>query len=99
MGDQDTVFADGVKFRGRELVLSLPRPIEIGGKMIRKAYVRQGVNADVLEAIRERPTVEAPLGDVSDAWRSALGRTRVEADEFSAEMDFGTVFRSRIDLG
>ena len=73
--DQDIVFADGQKFRGRELALSLPRPIEIGGKTIRKAYVRQGINADVLEAMREGPTVEAPLADVADGWRSTLGLT------------------------
>ncbi|RSY88179.1 hypothetical protein DAH66_06310 [Sphingomonas koreensis] len=98
VGALDTVFSEGLQFRGRELALTLPRPIEIGGKMIRKAYIRQGVNADVLEAMRERPTVEEPLADVAGGWRSALGRTMVEADELSAEMDFGTVFRSRIDL-
>ena len=97
-GKQDTVFADDMNFRGRELRLSLPRPIEIGGKTIHKAIIRQGINADVLEAMREQPTVETPLADSSNEWRAALGRTKVEANELSAEMDFGTVFRSRIDL-
>lgn len=97
--DQGALFAEGKRFIGRELTLSLPRPIEIGGRTIRKVNIRQGVAADVLETMREGPTVKAPLSDGPANVRGALGRTRVDADEFSAEMDFGTVFRSRIDLG
>jgi hypothetical protein len=83
-------------YRGRRSTVDLPRPILIDGQRILRVHLSQGVNKDILSELRERPTVDALLDDSDVAWRKAVGRTAVSADENRAIMKIGDVFRSEI---
>jgi hypothetical protein len=96
--DREVLPELGHQFRGRRLIFNLPRPVTVGEDRIFTVKVSQGVNEEVLAELSERPTVETPLTESDLNWRSAVGRTTVEADERQASMQIGEVFRSHITL-
>ncbi|GJI97637.1 hypothetical protein RugamoR57_43550 [Duganella caerulea] len=88
----------GNEFRGREIIIELPRGIHVNGKLVKKVLIKQGVNREALEELQERPTVEALADKAHVSWANLLGRSVVESDGPSATMRIGNVFRSELIL-
>lgn len=89
---------DGARFRGRELQFDLPRPIEIEGKRVVRAVVRQGVNEDVLGELRGRAIVDQPLPEEDTEWADTIGTTVVDTDANFARLRIGRLFTSELLL-
>jgi hypothetical protein len=88
----------GNEFRGREIIIELPRGIQVNGNLVKKVLIKQGVNREALEELQERPTVEDLADKAHVSWASLLGRSVVESDGPSATMRIGNVFRSELIL-
>lgn len=91
------VSADG-RFRGRVLEFDLPRSIEVDGRRVSRASVRQGVNHEVLGELAARPTVDELLPSAKVEWGSARGQTTVKGDGGYAELRIGDLFMAEIHL-
>lgn len=98
LDERDHIDLGGGKFRGRRLTFDLPRAIEVDGRRVVRARIRQGISDDVLREMRQEPNIEDPLADREREWRDRLGATVLEADEFGASMHIGQIFQARIDL-
>lgn len=88
----------GGQFRGREITLELPRGILVNGNPIKKVIIKQGVNREALEELKQQPTVEELADKEHASWAGLIGRTVVDSDGPHATMDIGNVFRSEIIL-
>lgn len=88
---------DGI-FRGREVVIELPRGILVNERQVRKVIIRQGVNREALEELEQRPTVEDLANKENALWTRLIGRSVVETNKLSATMRIGDIFRSEIVL-
>lgn len=86
------------RYRGRELVFDLPRPVYLDDEPVMRAVVRQGIDVDVLLQLRENPTLEEPTFDADVRWRGRIGRNVVVGDERSATMKIGSLFQSQLIL-
>lgn len=95
---QAAVFGGGGKYHGRERVFELPRPILVGGDQVTRAIIRQGVNAEVLAKLRERPTIDEPIVESGRYLSDSVGRNVVKGDEHSASMTIGELYRSELTL-
>ncbi len=86
-------------FRGREAVVMLPREVTLDGQSVRRVVIRPSVNREVLEEIRQQPSVEV-LADKAGTikWTSRIGQTMMEGQGRSATMRIGSIFRLDIDL-
>ncbi len=86
-------------FRGRETVVLLPREVVIDGQSVRKVVIRQGVNRDALEELKEQPSVEVLADQESTVkWTGRMGKSVVEGQGRSATMRIGSIFRLEIEL-
>lgn len=92
-----TIAFDG-RYRGRERVIDLPRPVVMDDVEVTRAIVRQGVDRDILAQVRARPTVEEPIEAAGLDWIGELGRTVVKGDERTAIMTIGDAYRSELIL-
>jgi hypothetical protein len=88
----------GDKFQGRQVSVTLPRPLLVGSQTVKSVRVSQGVNQQVLDALASRPLIEEPLQNGDTAWREALGETKFAGGDFEANLTIGTFFASRIEL-
>ena len=88
----------GGQFRGREITLELPRGILVNGNPIKKVIIKQGVNREALEELKQQPTVEELADKEHASWAGLIGRTVVDSDGPHATMGIGNVFRSEIIL-
>lgn len=86
------------RFRGREVLITLPRPILVDEREIVRVFVRQGVNTELLGQLRERPTIDEPNFDAAFDWADEIGRQSVEGSDLAAVMSIGNIFRSEIAL-
>lgn len=83
-------------FRGREVTIELPREVWVNELPVRKVNIRQGVNREALEELADNPTVEDLAGKDNVSWAGRIGRSVVEANNLSAKMSIGSIFRSEI---
>lgn len=88
----------GNVFKGREITIELPRGILVNGEFAKKVVIKQGVNRDALEELRERPTVEGPADKTHVSWAGLLGKSIIESDGPTATMRIGSAFRSELIL-
>ena len=77
----------------------LPREVTLDGQSVRRVVIRPSVNREVLEEIRQQPSVEV-LADKAGTikWTSRIGQTMMEGQGRSATMRIGSIFRLDIDL-
>tara|TARA_R110002072_G_scaffold64_9_gene436 strand:+ start:38514 stop:39605 length:1092 start_codon:yes stop_codon:yes gene_type:complete len=85
-------------YRGREVVIELPREIRVNEERIRTVIVTQGVSREALEELEHRPNVEEPAGEENVSWTGLIGRSAVKTDGLSATLRIGNIFRSEIKL-
>lgn len=85
-------------FRGREIPIELPRGIWVNEKPVRKVIIKQGVRREALEELEQTPTVEELADNKNVSWTRLIGRSVVEADELTATIRIGDIFRSEIVL-
>jgi hypothetical protein len=86
------------KFRGRKIEFELPRGIVVNEKPIHKVIIKQGVNREALEELKERPTIEELADKEYAPWTRFIGKSTVKAEGSSATMYIGDMFRSEIIL-
>ncbi|PBQ09951.1 hypothetical protein CCL07_04380 [Pseudomonas congelans] len=86
------------RYRGREVAFQLPRPIFIQGATISKVIVRQGINIDALDLLREQPTIETLVDPSRNHWIDMMGTSIVHDDENNATLQIGKIFRSELIL-
>jgi len=100
LADDDRISwnSGGDRYIGREVTIPLPREIKIDGERVRRVYLRQGVNSDVLGELRNRPTVEDQLDGSETEWEAAIGKTRTTSDGNNAQLMVGQLFRSEMRL-
>lgn len=86
-------------FCGRETVVVLPREVIIDGESVGRVVIRQGVNREALEELREQPSVEALADQQSTVgWVRRIGKTVVEGQGREATMRVGKMFRLEVNL-
>lgn len=88
----------GGRYRGREVTFQLPRPIYIYDDMISKVTVRQGMNVDAIDLLREQPTIETLVDPSRNHWIDMMGTNIIQDDEQTATLQFGSIFRSELIL-
>lgn len=88
----------GGRYRGREVAFQLPRPIYIHGAEISKVTVRQGINMDALDLLREQPTIETLIDPSRNHWVDMMGTNIIHDDERTATLQIGNIFRSELIL-
>jgi hypothetical protein len=88
----------GERYRGRQINLDLPVPVNLDGRGIKSVRVRQGVNARFLGALVQRPLVEDPIQDADIPWRQMIGTIKTQSDRFTARLLIGSLFTSEIYL-
>jgi len=76
----------------------LPRPIYIYDDMISKVTVRQGMNVDAIDLLREQPTIETLIDPSRNHWINIMGANIIQDDEQTATLQFGSIFRSELIL-
>ncbi|HCB1497749.1 TPA: hypothetical protein MYO83_000540 [Klebsiella michiganensis] len=86
------------RYRGREVAFQLPRPIYIHGAKISKVIVRQGINMDALDLLREQPTIETLIDPSRNHWVDMMGTNIIHDDEKNATLQIGNIFRSELIL-
>ncbi len=86
------------RYRGREVTFQLPRPIYIHGAAISKVTVRQGINLDALDLLREQPTIETLVDPSRNHWIDMMGINTIHDDEKTATLQIGNIFRSELIL-
>lgn len=86
------------RYRGREVAFQLPRPIYIHGDKILKVIVRQGINMDALDLLREQPTIETLIDPSRNHWVDMMGTNIIHDDEKNATLQIGNIFRSELIL-
>lgn len=86
------------RYRGREVTFQLPRPIYIYDAAISKVTVRQGINLDALDLLRERPTIETLVDPSHNHWIGMMGTNIIQDDEKTATLQIGDIFRSELIL-
>ncbi|KII66008.1 hypothetical protein RF11_11426 [Thelohanellus kitauei] len=79
----------GGRYRGREVTFQLPRPIYIYDDMISKVTVRQGMNVDAIDLLREQPTIETLIDPSRNHWIDMMGANIIQDDEQTATLQFG----------
>jgi hypothetical protein len=72
--------------------------VRVDGRSLYTAYVRQGVNADVLGELRNRPLVEEPMTEADVEWPATIDRTEVKTDSGYARIRIGDLFTSELRL-
>jgi hypothetical protein len=90
-------FFDG-EYSGRELHFVLPRPIFMDEDQVTRVILRQGINKSFLEQLRERPTLDEPTFDSAIDFGAASDKNISKADERTATMNVGKIFRSELIL-
>ncbi|WP_422431930.1 MULTISPECIES: hypothetical protein [Gammaproteobacteria] len=88
----------GGHYRGREVTFQLPRPIFIRGVETSKVTVRQGINIDAIDLLREQPTIDALVEPSRNHWVDMMGENIIHDDEKNATLQIGNVFRSELIL-
>lgn len=88
----------GGRYRGREVAFQLPRPIYDHETAISKVTVRQGINMDALDSLREQPTIETLVEPSSNNWIDMMGTNVIHDDEKSATLKIGNIFTSELIL-
>jgi hypothetical protein len=88
------------KFRGREVVIELPRAIFVNGSSVKKVIIKQGVNRDALEELQERPAIEEFDNVSQTSWAGLIRKNKIsmKTDELNAVMSIGNAFRSELIL-
>ncbi|MDP5854934.1 hypothetical protein P3858_10215 [Pseudomonas aeruginosa] len=86
------------RYRGREVTFQLPRPIYIRDVAISKVTVRQGINLDALDLLREQPTIDALVDPSRNNWIDMMGTNIISDDEQAATLQIGDIFRSEMIL-
>ncbi|WP_413795642.1 MULTISPECIES: hypothetical protein [unclassified Pseudomonas] len=86
------------RYRGREVTFQLPRSIYIHGAAISKVTVRQGINLDALDLLREQPTIETLIDPSRNHWIDMMGINTIDDDEKTATLQIGNIFRSELIL-
>lgn len=86
------------RFRGREVVLDLPRPVGSNKKLFSRVIIRQSFNNAILDEIKPRPTISEPIDERSNSWTREVGRTKIYGDERMATMRIGDLFRFELIL-
>jgi hypothetical protein len=88
----------GGRYRGREVTFQLPRPIYNYETPISKITVRQGINVDALDLLREQPTIDTLVEPSSNHWIDMMGTNVIHDDERSATLKIGNIFTSELIL-
>ncbi|HGH4254800.1 TPA: hypothetical protein ACJIUM_000329 [Pseudomonas aeruginosa] len=86
------------RYRGREVHFELPRPIYIHDAAISKVTVRQGINLDALDLLREQPTIDTLVDPSRNSWIDMMGENFMYDDEQTATLKIGEIFRSELIL-
>ena len=76
----------------------MPRPIYIRDVAISKVTVRQGINLDALDLLREQPTIDALVDPSRNNWIDMMGTNIISDDEQAATLQIGDIFRSEMIL-
>ena len=90
-------FFDG-EYSGRELHFVLPRPIIIEEDQVTRVILRQGINKNFLDQLRERPTFDEPNFDAAIDIGASSDKSVSAADARTASMNIGKIFRSELIL-
>lgn len=83
---------------GRQRIIDLPRPIQIGKDQITKVIVSQGINKQVIEQLRNLPTYDEPRFEQAIDLGINTIATLTKNDERTAILQIGGLFRSEIEL-
>lgn len=88
------------KFRGREVVIELPRAIFVNGNSIKKVIIKQGVNRHALEELQGRPPIEEFDNANQTSWAGLIRKNKIstKTDKLNAVMSIGNAFRSELIL-
>jgi len=86
------------RYRGREVTFQLPRPIYTHDAEISKITVKQGINLDALDLLREQPTIETLVDPSRNNWIDMMGTNIIHDDERTATLQIGDIFRSELIL-
>lgn len=96
MERQGVTFDDG--YQGRELHLALPRPVLVDEEEVTRVVLRQAVNRNLLERLREQPTMPEPVFDTYIGMTASDPDSVAKGDERTAVMRIGEIFRSEMIL-
>ncbi|AIR66018.1 hypothetical protein LH86_13240 [Cedecea neteri] len=88
----------GGNYRGREVSFQLPRPIYIHDNKITKVTVRQGINTEAVDLLREQPTIERLIDPSLNHWVNMMGANIIRDDEKTATFQIGDIFKSELIL-
>ncbi|ARW11749.1 hypothetical protein [Acetobacter ascendens] len=87
---------DNPIYCGRRHIIDLPRPVQVGEDEVTQVIISQGINRQIIEQLRNRPTYDEPL------FGQAVGldhrATVVKGDERTASLQIGDLLRSEIEL-
>lgn len=93
--DHPSILEDSA-YCGRRQIIDLPRPVQVGKDQITKVMISQGINRQIIEQLRNRPTYDEPL------FGQTVGldhrTTVVKGDERTASLQIGDLLRSEIEL-
>lgn len=85
-------------YRGRELQLTLPRPLFVDEREVTRVILRQAVNRDLLERLRDQPTMSDPTFDTHIGMKATDPENIAKGDERTGVMSIGDIFRSEMIL-
>lgn len=94
---RSTFSVRGESYKGREVRLALPKPVQIGGKEIRTVFVRQGVRSEVLESLKGEIEKEAPPELLATRPRAAKAIS-LEPEDAGATVEVDEFFLSQMEL-
>lgn len=95
--EMTTFQVGGIKHTGREVMMVLPIPLSIDGKVYRRAIIRQGITFDLIGEVLDRGLTEGPLPDVFGA-NGKHGKIALMGDGPRAELGIAESFVSEIIL-
>lgn len=95
-GSRHKLFAN--RYSGREVTFLLPRSIYIHSAAISKVTIRQGINLDALDLLREQPTIETLVDPARNHWIEMIGTNIIQDDEKTATLQIGDIFRAELTL-
>ena len=92
------VFPDEPGYFGRNSQIELPRSVEVGGKLIHRVSVRNGVHQDLLDDLSNNPVSNEVLGESDMKWHTLIDLTALQYEGLEASLKVGSLFRSEITL-
>lgn len=84
--------------RGREVVFQSPGSTYIRDGVISKVAVRQGIDMNAIDLLREQLTIETLINPPRNHWVDVMRTNVVQNDERTATLRIGDIFRSELIL-